>query len=93
MIQMINSNGFYRTLLRTTSLPFTVFAPTDAAFNSAAKKYGVSPDAAMKNPALLTAMLRYHVVPGPPRTSSVLKKGVNTLTTWYNNMTLRVTNG
>jgi hypothetical protein len=33
------------------------------------------------------------VVPGAPRTSSVLKKGVNTLTTWYNNMTLRVTNG
>jgi hypothetical protein len=38
-------------------------------------------------------MLRYHVVPGTPRRASVLKKGVNILTTWYNGMTLRVTNG
>lgn len=93
MLQMINSNSFYRTLLQTTSLPFTVFAPTDRAFNSASAKYGVSPAAAMKNPALLTAMLRYHVVPGTPRLSSTLKKGVNVLPTWYNGMTLRVTNG
>ncbi|MFX7973177.1 fasciclin domain-containing protein, partial [Acinetobacter baumannii] len=41
--------------------PFTVFAPTDAAFAKIAK---ADLDALLKDKAKLTAVLTYHVVPG-----------------------------
>lgn len=44
--------------------PFTVFAPTDAAFAAALTELGVSKEALFADKALLTKILTYHVVPG-----------------------------
>ncbi len=44
--------------------PFTVFAPTNAAFAAALTELGISKDALFANKALLTKILTYHVVPG-----------------------------
>lgn len=44
--------------------PFTVFAPTNAAFAAALTELGVSKEALFADTALLTKILTYHVVPG-----------------------------
>jgi uncharacterized surface protein with fasciclin (FAS1) repeats len=44
--------------------PFTVFAPTDAAFAALLAELGVTKDALLADTALLTQVLTYHVVPG-----------------------------
>ena len=44
--------------------PFTVFAPTDAAFAALLTELGVTKAALLANTALLTRVLTYHVVPG-----------------------------
>ena len=44
--------------------PFTVFAPTDAAFSALLTELGVSKEALFADTELLTAVLTYHVVPG-----------------------------
>lgn len=43
--------------------PFTVFAPTDAAFASLLAELGVTKEQLFANTALLTQVLTYHVVP------------------------------
>jgi uncharacterized surface protein with fasciclin (FAS1) repeats len=43
--------------------PFTVFAPTNAAFTAALSELGVSKDDLFANTELLTQILTYHVVP------------------------------
>ena len=66
------ANGSFKTLataLQAAGLietlkgpgPFTVFAPTDAAFSKIPK---ADLDALLKDKAKLTAVLTYHVVPG-----------------------------
>ncbi|HMM84522.1 fasciclin domain-containing protein [Azohydromonas sp.] len=44
--------------------PFTVFAPTDAAFAALLGELGVTKDQLLADKDLLTAVLAYHVVPG-----------------------------
>ncbi|RPE66790.1 putative surface protein with fasciclin (FAS1) repeats [Tibeticola sediminis] len=44
--------------------PFTVFAPTNAAFAALLGELGVTQEALLANKPLLTAVLTYHVVPG-----------------------------
>jgi uncharacterized surface protein with fasciclin (FAS1) repeats len=44
--------------------PFTVFAPTNAAFAALLTELGISKAALLANTALLTKVLTYHVVPG-----------------------------
>lgn len=44
--------------------PFTVFAPTDAAFAALLTELGVTREQLFANTALLTRVLTYHVVPG-----------------------------
>ncbi len=44
--------------------PFTVFAPTNAAFAALLAELGVSKDALLANKPLLAKVLTYHVVPG-----------------------------
>ena len=56
--------------------PFTVFAPTDAAF---AKLPPGTLDALLANPAQLRAVLTYHVVPGRVTAAQVV--GLSTATT------------
>lgn len=43
--------------------PFTVFAPTNAAFAALLSELGVTKEALLANTALLTKVLTYHVVP------------------------------
>ncbi len=44
--------------------PFTVFAPTDAAFAALLTELGATKEQLLSNRALLTKVLTYHVVPG-----------------------------
>jgi uncharacterized surface protein with fasciclin (FAS1) repeats len=44
--------------------PFTVFAPTNAAFTALLAELGVTKDALLADTVLLTKVLTYHVVPG-----------------------------
>ena len=44
--------------------PFTVFAPTDAAFAALLTELGITRDQLLADKALLTKVLTYHVVPG-----------------------------
>ena len=44
--------------------PFTVFAPTNAAFAALLAELGVTKEALLANKPLLTAVLTYHVLPG-----------------------------
>jgi uncharacterized surface protein with fasciclin (FAS1) repeats len=56
--------------------PFTVFAPTDAAFAKIPKD---QLDALLKDKAKLTAVLTYHVVPGAVMAKDVKPGPVNTV--------------
>jgi uncharacterized surface protein with fasciclin (FAS1) repeats len=56
--------------------PFTVFAPTDAAF---AKIPEADLDALLKDKAKLTAVLTYHVVPGKVMAADVKAGKVKTV--------------
>jgi len=52
--------------------PFTVFAPTDAAF---AKLPAGTVEALLKDPKALAAILTYHVIPGKVMAADVIKAG------------------
>jgi uncharacterized surface protein with fasciclin (FAS1) repeats len=82
-------NGSFTTLvsaLKTAGLvetlqgkgPFTVFAPTDAAF---AKLPPGALDALLADKAQLTKVLTYHVVPGSYPAAKLLQDGAGTLGT------------
>jgi len=66
LTQLLTAAGLDETLAGTG--PFTVFAPTDAAFEERAAALGVPLDdlvnGLIAEPELLTDMLLYHVVPG-----------------------------
>lgn len=51
--------------------PFTVFAPTNAAFAALLAELGVTKEALLANKALLTAVLTYHVLPGKVQANAV----------------------
>ncbi len=44
--------------------PYTIFAPTNAAFEAAIEALGITADDLLNNTELLTTVLSYHVVPG-----------------------------
>lgn len=52
--------------------PYTVFAPTDAAFASALEALGVTAEELLGNAELLNNVLAYHVVPGQFSAESVI---------------------
>lgn len=68
--------------------PFTVFAPTDAAF---AKVPKAQLDALLADKAKLTAVLTYHVVPGKVLAKDVKAGMVKTVQ--GSNLTITTTNG
>jgi transforming growth factor-beta-induced protein len=81
IVQVASSAGSFTTLLQAATAaglvdtlkgpgPFTVFAPTDAAF--AALPAGTL-DALLKDPAKLKDILLYHVVPGKVTADQVVK--------------------
>jgi transforming growth factor-beta-induced protein len=68
LASLLTKTGLADTL--ATSGPFTVFAPTDAAF---AKVPKATLDALAENPAQLKSVLLYHVVPGRVPAADVVK--------------------
>ena len=68
LASLLTKAGLVDTL--STGGPFTVFAPTDAAF---AKVPPATLDALAKNPALLKSVLLYHVVQGRVTAADVVK--------------------
>lgn len=62
LVEAVTAAGLADTLSGTG--PFTVFAPTNAAFASLLSELGVTKAQLLGNTALLTKVLTYHVVPG-----------------------------
>jgi transforming growth factor-beta-induced protein len=52
--------------------PFTVFAPTDDAFAKALVALDMTPEELLADTDLLTAVLKYHVIPGKVLSSEVV---------------------
>ena len=69
LVEAVTAAGLVNTL--SGPGPFTVFAPTDAAFAALLTELGVSKAQLLANTALLDQVLKYHVVAG-----RVLKAGV-----------------
>jgi transforming growth factor-beta-induced protein len=72
--------------------PFTVFAPTNAAFASLLDELGVSKDDLLANKPLLTALLKYHVVAGRVLASDI-KEGAEPATVQGQSFTLSLKGG
>lgn len=72
--------------------PFTVFAPTDAAFVAALEALGVTAEELLADTELLTAVLTYHVVPGYVTAADVVGMGSGPVTT-VNGADIEVTVG
>jgi uncharacterized surface protein with fasciclin (FAS1) repeats len=60
--QALQAADLYDTVL--TGGPFTILAPTDAAFVAALDALGLTADELFANTELLTSVLLYHVIPG-----------------------------
>jgi len=61
LVEAVVAAGLVDTLKGTG--PYTVFAPTDAAFAALLAELGVTKDALLADTALLTKVLTYHVLP------------------------------
>lgn len=59
--------------------PFTVFAPTNAAFAAALEALGLTAEELLANTELLTQVLLYHVVPGQVLSSQLVNGPIPTL--------------
>ena len=55
---------------------YTVFAPTDAAFQALLAELGVTADQLLSNQRLLTRVLRYHIIRNEMESAEVLSKNV-----------------
>ena len=62
LVEAVAAAGLVDTL--KSPGPFTVFAPTNAAFVSLLGELGVTKDALLANNPFLTAVLTYHVLSG-----------------------------
>ena len=72
--------------------PFTVFAPTNAAFAALLDELKVSKEALLANQALLTQVLTYHVLPGRVLASDI-KEGAQPATVQGETFTLSLKGG
>jgi uncharacterized surface protein with fasciclin (FAS1) repeats len=89
LVAAVKAAGLVETLQGAG--PFTVFAPTDAAF---AKLPAGTVEALLKDPQRLAGILTYHVVPGRVSASDILAAGSATPTTVNGQpLTIRVENG
>lgn len=69
LVSLVKQAGLVKTLSGTKN--FTVFAPTNAAFDKVPKK---TLDALLDDRALLRKVLLYHVVPGKLNSGKVVKR-------------------
>jgi uncharacterized surface protein with fasciclin (FAS1) repeats len=63
LVDLVTAAGLGATLSAATAKGYTVFAPTNTAFQELYKGAGTSKAALIANKALLTRVLLYHVVP------------------------------
>ena len=69
LVEAVISAGLVDTL--SGAGPFTVFAPTNAAFAALLAELGVTKAQLLANKALLTTVLTYHVVPGKVASTAI----------------------
>jgi uncharacterized surface protein with fasciclin (FAS1) repeats len=69
LVEAVAAAGLVTTL--NGSGPFTVFAPTNAAFAALLTELGVSKEALLADTSLLTAVLTYHVLPAKVESAAV----------------------
>lgn len=62
LVQAVEAAGLVEAL--SAEGPFTIFAPTDAAFTALLEQLGLSAEELLANTELLTGVLTYHVVAG-----------------------------
>ena len=62
LVQAVEAAGLVEAL--SAEGPFTIFAPTDAAFTALLEQLGLSKEELLANTELLTGVLTYHVVAG-----------------------------
>ncbi len=62
LLAAIDAAGLTSTI--SSGGPFTLFAPTNDAFTALLSQFGMTPDQAMGNKALLNQLILYHVIPG-----------------------------
>lgn len=74
LVAAVEAAGLVETL--SGEGPFTVFAPTDEAFNAALEALGMSADELLADTELLTEVLTYHVVPGNLMAADVLEQNL-----------------
>lgn len=86
------ASGFAGILSGTTNSPFTVFAPTNAAFTSFLSETGYSGLSAIPVNVLQTT-LKYHVVTGANVESKALTNGQTVTTFAAQNFTVNLTGG
>ena len=96
LVAAVKAAGLVETLQGAG--PFTVFAPTNAAFAALLTELGVTKEQLLANTALLTKVLTYHVVPGRLTADALWKlvrdgKGTATLTTVAGGRLWVTTNG
>lgn len=70
LVEAVKAAGLVETL--SGPGPFTVFAPTDAAFTTALNTLGITKEQLFADPAKLKAILAYHVVPGKVMAADVV---------------------
>lgn len=71
--------------------PYTVFAPTDAAFEASLTELGLTVDDLLADPDLLTSYLLYHIVPGSFMDTHVVEMDGLSIATAYWGSTLDIT--
>ena len=69
LVEAVVAAGLVDTL--KSAGPFTVFAPTNAAFAAALSELGMTKDQLFANKPLLTAVLTYHVLPAKVVSSAI----------------------
>jgi transforming growth factor-beta-induced protein len=70
LVEAVQAAGLVETL--SGPGPFTVFAPTDAAFADALKTLGITKEQLLADPANLKTILTYHVVAGQVMAADVM---------------------
>jgi len=70
LVEAVKAAGLAETL--SGPGPFTVFAPTDAAFADALKTLGITQEQLLADTAKLKSILTYHVVPGAVMAADVM---------------------
>lgn len=71
LVEAVKAAGLVDTLKGPG--PFTVFAPTDAAFTAALTQLGTTKEKLLSDTATLAAVLKYHVVAGKVTAADVAK--------------------